>query len=233
MLIDASASLDAGDRLSRWRAAARLEISHQILCDCAGLPLADDDALPAMNERRRAAVRGHHGTRSWCFALDARHGPRALETIATEPQLAGVDLVTHDADRAALSDIVEAADARTLPLRLSDASVAATLARAHPRARFVLSNPDGSSASSLPLDPLAELPNIYLDLASCAAVRGALDQALARLGATRLLWGTGRRMEVARAQLAALDVIAPGADAIEAIRWGNALRLFGVAGSPR
>jgi hypothetical protein len=41
-----------------------------------------------------------------------------------------------------------------------------------------------------------------------------------------LLWGTGDAMETGLAQLRALDVIAPGADVIEAIRWRNAARIF-------
>jgi predicted TIM-barrel fold metal-dependent hydrolase len=53
-----------------------------------------------------------------------------------------------------------------------------------------------------------------------------LDRARAVLGPERLLWGTGSQMETGLAQLRALDVIAPGADVIEAIRWKNAFRIF-------
>ena len=52
------------------------------------------------------------------------------------------------------------------------------------------------------------------------------DAVLFELGARRVLWGTGAAMETGLAQLRALAVIGPGDEAVEAVRWGNAARIF-------
>jgi hypothetical protein len=53
-----------------------------------------------------------------------------------------------------------------------------------------------------------------------------LDDAVAALGASRLLWGCDLTMETGLAKLRALEVIGLSADALADIRWRNAVRLF-------
>ena len=90
----------------------------------------------------------------------------------------------------------------------------------------MLSRPGDLPFDAAQLAWLAKFPNVHLDLASCGAQRGAVDAALEHFGFVRLLWGTGQRMEIALAQLRALEVIAPGDEALDAIRWRNAQRLY-------
>jgi predicted TIM-barrel fold metal-dependent hydrolase len=73
---------------------------------------------------------------------------------------------------------------------------------------------------------VADLPNVYLDLSGSGVDRGMLDRALDAVGAERLLWGCDVTMETGLAKWWALEVIAPGDEALAAIRWGNAARIF-------
>ena len=73
---------------------------------------------------------------------------------------------------------------------------------------------------------IVDVPNVYPDLSGSGVDRGMLDDAVAVLGASRLLWGCDLTMETGLAKLRALDVIGLAEDAIADIRWGNAVRLF-------
>jgi hypothetical protein len=53
-----------------------------------------------------------------------------------------------------------------------------------------------------------------------------LDDAIASLGASRLLWACDLTIETGLAKLRALEVIGLSDDAIADIRWRNAVRLF-------
>jgi hypothetical protein len=74
---------------------------------------------------------------------------------------------------------------------------------------------------------------VYPDLSGSGVDRGMLDDALATLGAARLLWACDLTMETGLAKLRALDVIGLDATQITAIRWGNAARLFPAGAFPR
>ena len=71
-----------------------------------------------------------------------------------------------------------------------------------------------------------DVPNVYLDLSGSGMDRGMLDGALAAVGAERMLWGCDITMETGLAKWWALEVIAPGEDALVAIRWKNAAAIF-------
>ncbi len=53
-----------------------------------------------------------------------------------------------------------------------------------------------------------------------------LDDAVAALGARRLLWACDLTMETGLAKLRALDVLGLSDDELADIRWRNAARLF-------
>ncbi len=113
-----------------------------------------------------------------------------------------------------------------MPLRLGDRAVISPLATEHPGTTFVLAALGDDPYWESTIASVAPLANVAVDLSGARTERGMLDRALAVLGPERLLWGTGAQMETGLAQLRALDVIAPGADVIEAIRWKNAFRVF-------
>ena len=228
-LIDASASVDVGGRdAARARAAATLGITRQINCGCAGLAPASEFDVSSLNRRRRAPVRESPDRFAWCAAADALRPDHARDQIARASQrgAVGIDVFTRGADELAIDAVVSEASRRGLPVRVADAAVLAELVRIHKRTVFVLSRPGEMPFTDDELAPLVGSANVHLDTASCGAARGALDHVLAHFGPARLMWGTGERMEVALAQLRALELIAPGREALEAIRWRNAERLY-------
>jgi predicted TIM-barrel fold metal-dependent hydrolase len=122
--------------------------------------------------------------------------------------------------------IAEMCAAHRLPLRFGDRAVIARLAQDHSDTSFVLAALGDDPYWESTIASVAALTNVAVDISGARTERGMLDRALAVLGPERLLWGTGAQMETGLAQLRALDVIAPGADVIEAIRWKNAFRIF-------
>ena len=229
MLIDAGAALAEGAAAAaRARAAAAIGITRQLIAGCDGPAPVSDFGITSLNRRRRVLARGRAGEVDWCAAADARRPDHARDQIARASQrgAVAVDLFTAGADELAQDMAVVEASRRGLPIRLADAALAAELARAHPRAAFVCSAPGDALPADAAMDALAARPNVHLDLATCGAVRGAIDAALQRFGPDRLLWGTAARLDVALAQLRALDVIAPGEGVLDNIRWRNALRLY-------
>jgi hypothetical protein len=228
-LIDASAWADVPARdAARERAVAAMGITVQLRCGCGGASPASDFEVTALNRRRRAPLRDQPLRYAWCAAVDARRPDHARDQIARASQrgAVGIDVFTAGADELALDAVVLEASRRGIPIRVADPAVLAGLVKVHRRAEFVLSRPTDSPFTADELAPFVNALNVHLDLASCGAVRGAIDDALARFGFARLLWGTGDRMDVALAQLRALDVIAPGDEALDAIRWRNAERLY-------
>jgi len=228
-LIDAGAALAEGaHRAARDRAAAAIGITREIVCGCAGDAPDSDFGVTSLNRRRRVLTKGRAGAAAWCAAVDARRPDHARDQIARASTRGAVaiDVFTGGADELALDLVVVEASRRGLPVRVADPAVLAGLVRAHARTEFVLSRPGDLPFTDAELAPFAAAATVHLDLASCGAVRGAIDAALARFGAERVLWGSGARMEVALAQLRALEVIAPGEAALDAIRWRNAMRLY-------
>jgi hypothetical protein len=78
-----------------------------------------------------------------------------------------------------------------------------------------------------------DLPNVHPDLSGSGVDRGMLDDALAVLGAQRLLWACDLTMETGLAKLRALEVIGLSAKDMADIRWRNASRLFAAGAFPR
>ena len=73
---------------------------------------------------------------------------------------------------------------------------------------------------------VADVPNVYLDLSGSGVDRGMLDDALAAVGAGRLVWGSDVTMETGLAKLRALEVIGLSAEDLARIRWRTAAGLF-------
>jgi predicted TIM-barrel fold metal-dependent hydrolase len=65
-----------------------------------------------------------------------------------------------------------------------------------------------------------------LDLSGSGVDRGMLDDALAAVGARRLLWGCDVTICTGLAKLRALGVIGLSPDEMADVRWRNAVRIF-------
>jgi hypothetical protein len=182
--------------------------------------------------------------------VNPNHTDHARREIArgVERGAVGIKLAaSRRADDPLLDPIAEEAAARHLPIlhhiwqhrrrewpgqEASDAVEYARLAARHPDAAFVLAHIGGGGDWAHTLPAVEELPNVYLDLSGSGVDRGMLDQALGAVGPERLLWGCDVTMETGLAKWWALEVIGPGAEALEAIRWGNAARIFPAGSLP-
>jgi len=116
---------------------------------------------------------------------------------------------------------------------ISDGADLARLATRHPKASFILAHIGGGGDYMHTFPAVVECPNIYPDLSGSGVDRGMLDEAIAVLGARRLLWGCDLTMCTGLAKLHALEVIGLSVDDMAAIRWENAARIFPRDSFPR
>jgi len=202
-----------------------------------------NDAMLALQTAHTERVRGY-------VVVNPNHTAHALEEIVrcTERGTVGIKLAaSRRADDPLIDRIAEDAAARHLPIlhhiwqhrrrewpgqEASDAVEYARLAARHPNASFILAHIGGGGDWAHSFPAVADLPNVYLDLSGSGVDRGMLDQALGTVGAERLLWGSDVTMETGLAKWWALEVIAPGAHALDHIRWGNAARIFPAGSLP-
>lgn len=152
-------------------------------------------------------------------------------------------LASRRADDPLLDPICEVAAKRSLPVlhhiwqhrtrewpnqEISDGADLARLAARHPKVKFILAHIGGGGDYRHTFHAIKASPNIYPDLSGSGVDRGMLDDAIASLGAQRLLWGTDVTMETGLAKLRALKTIGlVSTDDILDIRWRNAARVFG------
>lgn len=71
-----------------------------------------------------------------------------------------------------------------------------------------------------------ERDNVFLDISGSGTDRGMLDEALAAVGPSRLLWGCDVTMETGLAKLRALEAIGLTSSELSDIRWRTACRIF-------
>jgi predicted TIM-barrel fold metal-dependent hydrolase len=150
-------------------------------------------------------------------------------------------LASRRADDPLLDAVIGAAAAHRLPVLhhiwqhrtrhwpsqdVSDGADLARLAERHPTVSFILAHIGGGGDYAHTFAAVADVPNILLDLSGSGVDRGMLDDALAAVGAGRLLWGADVTLETGLAKLWALDVIGLPAGDRAAVRWRNAVRIF-------
>ncbi|NQT52776.1 amidohydrolase family protein [bacterium] len=108
----------------------------------------------------------------------------------------------------------------------------ATLVRACPQARFILVNGIGFVRSPLGQKDSGLPPNYCIGISRLSAVLGdEIGQLIAHLGAERIVFGTGMPFKYPDPALVKLEVLDASDEQKEAIRWQNAARLLGLAGS--
>jgi predicted TIM-barrel fold metal-dependent hydrolase len=198
---------------------------------------AGNDAMLEIGERESQRVRMY-------VTINPNYTEHALREIdrCVARGAIGIKLLaSRRADDPLLDPIGEVAAERGLPVlhhiwqhrrrewpsqEISDGADLARLAARHPRGSFILAHIGGGGDYAHTFAAVAEVPNVYPDLSGSGVDRGMLDEAVAALGAQRLLWGCDLTMETGLAKLRALDHIGLSADDIADIRWRNAVRLF-------
>ena len=108
----------------------------------------------------------------------------------------------------------------------SDGVELGRLAARHPEVSFILAHIGGGGDYAHTFPAVRDLPNVHLDLSGSGVDRGMLDDALAAVGPSRLLWGCDLTMETGLAKLRALSMIGLSPDDLQGIRWRNAVRIF-------
>lgn len=169
------------------------------------------------------------------------HAMQEIERCVARGAIGVKLLASRRADDPLLDPIAELAGERGLPVlhhiwqhrrrewpsqEISDGADLARLATRHPRTNFILAHIGGGGDYAHTFAAVRDVPNVYPDLSGSGVDRGMLDDAVAILGASRLLWGCDLTMETGLAKLRALDVIGLSAEALADIRWRNAVRLF-------
>ena len=169
------------------------------------------------------------------------HALREIERCVARGAIGIKLLASRRADDPLLDPIAEIAAERGLPVlhhiwqhrrrewpsqEISDGADLARLAVRHPGANFILAHIGGGGDYAHTFPAIVDVPNVFPDLSGSGVDRGMLDDAVAALGAARLLWGCDLTMETGLAKLRALEVIGLSAEALADIRWRNAVRLF-------
>jgi len=170
-----------------------------------------------------------------------RHAMAEVERCVARGMVGLKLLASRRADDRLLDPLMELAAARALPVLhhawqhrtrhwpgqdISDGADLARLAERHPGVRIILAHIGGGGDYAHTFAAVADVPNILLDISGSGVDRGMLDDALAMVGADRMLWGSDVTMETGLAKLRALEVIGLGEEEMALVRWGNAVRVF-------
>ena len=198
---------------------------------------AGNDAMLEIAERERDRVRMYVTVNP----NYTDHALREIERCVARGAIGVKLLASRRADDPLLDPIAELAGERGLPVlhhiwqhrrrewpsqEISDGADLARLATRHPRTNFILAHIGGGGDYAHTFAVVRDVPNVYPDLSGSGVDRGMLDDAVAILGASRLLWGCDLTMETGLAKLRALEVIGLSAEALADVRWRNAVRLF-------
>jgi predicted TIM-barrel fold metal-dependent hydrolase len=169
------------------------------------------------------------------------HALREIDRCVARGAIGIKLLASRRADDPLLDAIANVAAERGLPVlhhiwqhrrrewpsqEISDGADLARLAARHPKGNFILAHIGGGGDYAHTFPAVVDTPNVYPDLSGSGVDRGMLDEAVAVLGAARLLWGCDLTMETGLAKLRALEVIGLSDDELADIRWRNAARLF-------
>lgn len=202
----------------------------------ADVSLGNDEML-ALQEREPSRVRSYVTVNP----NDTEHALAEIDRCVRRGAV-GVKLAaSRRADDPLLDPVAAEAGRRGLPVlhhiwqhrrhewggqEASDGVELGRLAARHPGTSFILAHIGGGGDYAHTFAAVRDLPNVYLDLSGSGVDRGMLDDALAAVGAGRLLWGCDITMETGLAKLWALEVIGLRDEDMALVRWGNARRVF-------
>jgi len=234
--------------LARLRAGERIGIGWHVASVLGSwghtsptyFPSPDDVTFG--NDVMRAIARAlPHRVRAY-VTVNPNFASHAVAEIERCTDAVGVKLAaSRRADDALLDDVATLAAERGLPVlhhiwqwrrrewpmqEASDGEELGRLAARHPSTRFILAHIGGGGDYMHTFHAVADLPNVLLDLSGSGVDRGMLDEALAAVGAGRLLWACDVTIETGLAKLRALEVIGLSAADMAAVRWRNAASIF-------
>ena len=207
--------------------------------------------VTAGNDAMAELARAHGDCVRWYVAVNPNHTAHAEREIARAVDAGAVGvklLASRRADDPLLDPVCDLAAAHRLPVlhhvwqhrtrewpnqEISDGVDLARLAARHPSVQFILAHLGGGGDWAHTLPAVQETPNIFPDLSGSGVDRGMVDDAVAVLGARRLLWACDLTMETGLAKLRALEVAGVGLDDLADMRWRNAARLFPPGTFPR
>jgi predicted TIM-barrel fold metal-dependent hydrolase len=168
----------------------------------------------AVAEINRGLAAGMVGVK---LAASRRASDRLLDPIAALAAERGVPILQHAWQRRRYE----------VPSQeISDALDLLDLAARHPAGSFILAHIGGGGDFAHSLRALRDVANVWVDLSGSGVDRGMLELCLECVGHERLVWGTDLTMDTGWAKLRALEAMDLGSDALEAIRWKTAARLF-------
>lgn len=242
---------------ARFRAGERIGITYHVASVLGSYGFSSPTYFPSPSD----VVRGNDAMLEICerepdrvrmFVTvnpnDTSHALSEIDRCASRGAIGIKLLASRRADDPLLDPIADAAAERGFPIlhhiwqhrrrewpsqEISDGADLARLARRHPHANFILAHIGGGGDYAHTFPAVADCPNIFPDLSGSGVDRGMLDDAVAALGAGRLLWGCDLTMCTGLAKLHALEVIGLSADDMSAIRWRNAARIFPEGSFPR
>jgi len=108
----------------------------------------------------------------------------------------------------------------------SDGIELARLAARHPRTTFLLAHIGGGGDWAHTFPAVLDVPNIVMDLSGSGIDRGMIDEALRWVGASRLLWAADVTLCTGLTKRRALAHLDASPDELQAMCWGNAVRIF-------
>jgi predicted TIM-barrel fold metal-dependent hydrolase len=243
---DASGRADWNDlNAARFRAGDRIGITYHVASVLGSYGFssptyfpspadvsAGNDAMLVIADRERHRVRMY----ATVNPNYTEHALSEIERCVARGAIGVKLLASRRADDPLLDPIAELAGEHHLPVlhhiwqhrrrewpsqEISDGADLARLASRHPRTSFILAHIGGGGDYAHTFPAVVEAPNVYPDLSGSGVDRGMLDDAVAALGASRLL-----TIETGLAKLRALEVIGLSDDEMADIRWRNAARLF-------
>jgi predicted TIM-barrel fold metal-dependent hydrolase len=198
------------------------------------------------NEAMRAIEAASGGRVRSYTTVNPNFTDHALDEIETGARAGAVGIklaASRRADDALLDPVCEQASRLGVPVlqhiwqhrrgevsgqEISDARDLIELAGRHPDVNFLLAHIGGGGDWAHSLRALPDVPNIHVDLSGSGVDRGMLELCLECVGPARMLWGTDLTMDTGLAKLRALAASGVRGDDLEAIKWKNAARIFGL-----
>jgi uncharacterized protein len=203
-----------------------------------------DDTSHANAEMLRFAQESDGRVRAW-IAVNPNFTAHALDEMARGRAAGAIglklaagrrcsDFASHDplAERCAeygwpvLQHVWQHRPHRTTMQDASNGSDVAAWAARHPHVTFLLAHIGGGGDYAHTFAAIADHPNVVVDTSGSGIDRGMLDDAIARLGARRVLWAADLTLCTGLTKLWALEQLGLDAAALADIRWRNAERCF-------
>jgi predicted TIM-barrel fold metal-dependent hydrolase len=197
---------------------------------------AGNDALLALQREHPDVIRGYV-----CVNPNYTGHARAEIVRGLDAGMIGIKLAaSRRADDRLLDPIAELARERHVPVlqhiwqhrrhdwpgqEASDALELCALAGRHPEVAFILAHIGGGGDWLHSLHAVRDVGNVYIDLSGSGVDGGMLEECVASVGVSRLVWGTDLTMDTGLAKLRYLELLLTKEE-LALVRWKNAARIF-------